>query len=136
MVSRRRGGGDGPLWTRAFKREAEDGPSKKALRSLLAGYGTKRVVVGHAPTRDGEIVLDHPRYDGAVVLIDTRISDARRGRMSALEIRGDALAPIYAEDRGTGRMLEELAEAALRTGPADSAWRRAQKWIVALFKSE
>jgi hypothetical protein len=136
MVSRRRGGGDGPLWTRAFKGEAEDGPSKKALRSLLAGYGTKRVVVGHAPTRDGEIITDHPRYGDAVVLVDTRISDPRRGRMSALEIRGDALAPIYAEDRRTGRVLEEIAEAALRAGPAtpaESAWGRARRWIVALF---
>ena len=134
-VSRRRDGGDGPLWTRSFKGAAKEGPSRKALRALLAGYGAKRVVVGHAPTSDGAIVLDHPRYGDAVVLIDTRISDPRRGRMSALEIRADALAPVYAADRSAGRVLEEVAERALRGGePRNaSAWERARRWLGERF---
>jgi hypothetical protein len=131
MVSRRRGGGDGPLWTRAFKGEAADGPSRKTLRALLAGYGAKRVVVGHAPTKDGAIALEHPRYGDAVLLIDTRISDPDRGRMSALEICGDALAPLYALDRSAGSALAERAERALR-GEAPmqpSLWARARSWF-------
>jgi hypothetical protein len=130
MVARQ--SGDGPLWTRAFKGKAEDGPSRKALRAMLVGYGAKRVVVGHAPTADGAIALEHPRYGDAVILIDTRISDPRRGRMSALEIRGDALAAVYAAERSTGRALEDLAEAALRgeaTAPPLSLWTRARRWF-------
>jgi hypothetical protein len=58
--------------------------------------------------------------------------------MSALEIRGDALTPIYTEDRSVGRVLEENAEAALRAGSASlagSAWGRARRWIAGLFGS-
>ncbi len=123
-VGRKRGGGDGPLWTRSFKGDAEDGPSRKSLRALLEGYGAKRVVVGHAPTGDGSIALDHPRYGDAVVLIDTRISDPRRGRMSALEIRsegpsGPVLEPLYADDRTAGEALAMREEKSLRAGAAE-----------------
>jgi hypothetical protein len=131
MVARQ--DGEGPLWTRAFKGKAADGPSRKSLRAMLVGYGAKRVVVGHAPTADGMIALEHPRYGDAVILIDTRISDPRRGRMSALEIRGDALGAVYASERGAGRALEELAEARLRgegTPPPLSLWTRARRWFT------
>jgi len=137
MVARKRGGGDGPLWTRSFKGDAENGPSRKTMRALLEGYGARRVVVGHAPTSDGEIVLAHPRYGDSVLLIDTRISDERRGRMSALEIRRERITPRYAEDRAAGQPLEEREERALAGGSEASeeasALTRARSWFAGFF---
>ena len=138
LVSERRGG-DGPLWTRSFKGEAKDGPRRKVLRALLSAHGAKRLVIGHSPTSDGEVVLEHPRYGDAVVAIDTRISDARRGRLSALEIRGESLTAVYPEDRDAGRALEALAEAGLGTAPGSgprtgaSIWGRARAWVSERF---
>ena len=138
LVSERRGG-DGPLWTRSFKGQAKEGPRRKVLRALLSAHGAKRLVIGHSPTSDGEVVLEHPRYGDAVVAIDTRISDERRGRLSALEIRGEILTAVYADDRGAGRALESLAEASLSTSlapvPSSSAslWARAYRWVSERF---
>ena len=109
----------GPLWTRAFKargrkgRRAPGAPSRKTVDAVLLRYGAARVIVGHSPTNDGDILLEHPHYGDAVVLIDTRISDKRRGRMSALELRGEVRTPIYVEDREAGAFLEEAELGAL-----------------------
>jgi hypothetical protein len=62
--------------------------------------------------------------------------------MSALEIRGDVLAPVYAQDRRDGRILEDLAARALRgdalppppaATPAVSGWARARRWLGAFL---
>jgi hypothetical protein len=140
-VAPRRGRNAGPLWTRSFKVRAggqrdKKGPSKKMLRQILARYGVSRVVVGHAPTDGREIVLEHPRYGGAVVLIDTRISDEHRGRMSALTFERGAIAPIYVDDRDAGRFLEAREEAALASGQSivlAGPFRRMIRWIASLF---
>ena len=112
---------DGPMWTRAFRhrgRRPKDAPSKKVIRAVLDRLNAKRIVLGHSPTDDGSIVLDHPRYGDAVVLIDTRISDAARGRLGALKIEGDMLVPVYARERGEGDGLleRETREAAKPDG--------------------
>src|SRR5436309_1980270 len=78
---------EGPMWTRAFKARRDrpkDAPSKKTLRAILDRLGAERLVLGHSPTRDGSIVLDHPYYGTSVILVDTRISDDERGRLGAL----------------------------------------------------
>jgi len=101
---------DGPMWTRAFRprgRRSKQAPSRKTIRAILERLGADRIVLGHSPTTDGSIVLDHPHYGDCVVLIDTRISDERRGRLGALVIEGDALRPIYASDRDAGEALRD-----------------------------
>ena len=100
---------DGPMWTRAFRTRGrpKDAPSRKTIRAILERLGAERIVLGHSPTDDGEIVLDHPHYGESVVLIDTRISDEKRGRLGALTIEGDVLRPVYARDRAGGDGLHE-----------------------------
>ena len=108
---------EGPMWTRAFKarrRKPKDAPSKKTIRAILDRLGAQRIVLGHAPTRDGSIVTDHPHFGESVILIDTRISDDERGRLSALVVEHGALRTVYAPDRadGEGLFLREEREAA------------------------
>ena len=98
---------ESPIWTRAFKPRREkpkDGPSKKTIRAILDRLGAERIVIGHSPTKDG-VVLDHPHYGATVVLVDTRISDDKRGRLGALIIQNEALATLYATDRADGNGL-------------------------------
>jgi hypothetical protein len=112
---------DGPMWTRAFRargRRPKDAPSRKTIRAILDRLGAERIVLGHSPTDDSAIVLDHPHYGDSVVLIDTRISDEERGRLGALTIEGDVLTPVYARDRaaGDGLHAREVREAARPAG--------------------
>ena len=112
---------DSPMWTRAFRprgRRPKDAPSRKTIRAVLERLGAERIVLGHSPTDDGSIVLDHPHYGESVVLIDTRISDAARGRLGALAIEDDVLRPVYARDRADGDALHEreVREAAKPAG--------------------
>lgn len=132
----------GPLWTRSFKvrggKRPRGSPSRKTLRAILERYGVARVVVGHSPTAGREVLLAHPRYGEGVVLIDTRISDPRRGRMSAVAIERGTVTPIYAEDRDAGAPLEEREARALDRGetsdrPAPSVTDRALSWLRGLF---
>ena len=101
---------DGPMWTRAFKarrRKPKDAPSKKSIRAILDRLGAERIVLGHAPTRDGSIVTDHPHYGESVILIDTRISDDERGKLSALVLQHGGIRTAYAGDRADGDALFE-----------------------------
>jgi hypothetical protein len=109
------------MWTRAFRprgRRPKDAPSRKTIRAILERLGAERIVLGHSPTDDGSIVLDHPHYGESVVLIDTRISDQVRGRLGALAIEDDVLGPVYARDRadGDGLHQREVREAAKPAG--------------------
>ena len=109
---------EGPMWTRAFKarrRKPKDAPSKKTIRAVLDRLGAERIVLGHAPTRDGSIVTDHPHFGEAVVLIDTRISDDERGRLGALVLERGGMLTVYARERADGEALRAReAKAAAR----------------------
>ena len=101
---------EGPMWTRAFKarrRKPKDAPSKKTIRAVLDRLGAERIVLGHAPTPDGSIVTDHPHYGESVILIDTRISDDERGKLSALVLQHGVIRTAYAGDRAEGDVLFE-----------------------------
>jgi hypothetical protein len=111
----------GPLWTRVFKarrRKPKHAPSRKTIREILERLGAERIVLGHSPTRDGSIVTDHPHYGESVVLIDTRISDAERGRLGVLILEDGVLRTVYARDRADGDALceREARDAARPTG--------------------
>jgi len=107
----------GPLGTRAFKmdsRKAMDPPAPETIRAILARLEADRLVLGHSPTPDGSLVMDHPRYGTSVVLVDTRISDRARGRLGALVLTEGVPRAVYVEDRVAGHGLharEARAEA-------------------------
>jgi len=104
---------EGPMWTRAFKarrRKPKDAPSMKTIRAILERLGAERIVLGHAPTRDGSIVTDHPHYGESVVMVDTRISDDERGKLAALVDHRGVLRTVYAKDRAEGDALFEREE--------------------------
>jgi hypothetical protein len=135
--------GGGPLWTRAFKPRrrgrAKGAPSRKMLAAILERLGADCVVVGHSPTRDGEILLDHPHYGDAVALIDTRISDERRGRLGALVIEDGVHMSTYAESRDDGRFLDELEGSALaekRSLVKEGLFRRVVRFVRRLLGHE
>jgi hypothetical protein len=100
------------MFTRAFKSRGgklNPGPSKEIMEEILRGLEAERIVLGHAPTKQG-IVTDHPRYGGTVIMVDTSISDDERGRLGALLIDRGALSTVYAEDRADGEGLLEREE--------------------------
>jgi hypothetical protein len=66
---------------------------------LLQKYGAKRFVTGHTPQQNRNIGV---RFGGRAILIDTgMLTKVYKGRASALEINGDALAAIYEDGRST-----------------------------------
>jgi hypothetical protein len=85
--------GEGPLWFRGYANWPEDGMARAKVGGFLDKVGVKRIVVGHTPTADARIT---PRYDARVVVIDTgMLTEAYKGRPSALEIRGAQMSAIY-----------------------------------------
>ncbi len=107
----------GPLWTRSYKvRMPAKGkktvkntaPDLDELSSLLKKYRAQRMVVGHAPVASEEILLSHPLYGSSVVMIDTRISDKKGGRLSCIEIRGKDVKALYAKRNSAGEKIREL----------------------------
>ena len=125
---------EGPMWTRAFKarrRKPKDAPSKKTIHEILDRLGAERIVLGHSPTKSGE-VIEHPHYGPSVVLIDTRISDEERGHLGAVVIERGSLSPLYASDRADGDRLAEREAREFARPP--SLWSRLVKAIVRLFR--
>lgn len=111
---------EGPMWTRVFRArpgKPKDAPSRKTVRAILERLGADRIVIGHSPTRDGSIVVDHPHYGPSVVLIDTRISDEERGRLGALVLMDGTVSPVYAGDRADGDALAAREARALAKPP-------------------
>jgi hypothetical protein len=70
----------GPLWTREASRgRLNNSTLAKALRHLEAS----RVIVGHSPTESDEI---EEKYAGKLIRIDTSMTVAYGGKLSAYEI--------------------------------------------------
>jgi hypothetical protein len=92
--------GGGPLWNTDFIRE-ENGLTDattlrpEELREVLAHWGARRAVCGHMVTAKAghRVVHPHPRHGDLVALIDTGISRAVNGRLTALEIADGRLLP-------------------------------------------
>ena len=106
----------GPLWTRSFKpQRTGDGrqvialprtaPDRDMVERIVSTLHGKRMVVGHAPSAGCRILTAHPYYGNWVVMVDTRISDAKRGRLSCLEIVGDELTAHYSERKKRGKRI-------------------------------
>jgi RNase H-fold protein (predicted Holliday junction resolvase) len=100
----------GPLWTRGKKtvKKKNTAPDLDELSSLLKKYRAQRMVVGHAPVASEEILLSHPLYGSSVVMIDTRISDKKGGRLSCIEIRMKDVKAHYAKRNSAGEKIRAL----------------------------
>ncbi len=85
-------GADGPLWNRAYLLSDPVTACAELGRSLVA-LGATRMVVGHTTQDSGRIAV---RCGGQLWGIDTGISAHYGTHLAALELRGDAVKPIYA----------------------------------------
>jgi hypothetical protein len=87
---------EGPLWYRGLATLPDD--ARPPIDALLRRLGASRFVVGHTPQLPGRITV---RWGGLVVLIDTGMLSSyyKGGRASALDIQGERLTGIYANER-------------------------------------
>lgn len=101
---------EGPLWFRGAARWDEDTRADE-MAALLAGVGTKRIVVGHTPQNPRRIQV---RFEGTVFLIDTGMlsSHYEGGRPSALVIEEGSFSAVYPDEIESLPMSETLPEAA------------------------
>jgi len=74
-------GSDGPLWYRGWAMEDEETVCKQ-VDWVLAQTGTRRMIMGHTP--DFHNIVS--RCGGKIIIIDTGISHAYGGALSALSI--------------------------------------------------
>jgi hypothetical protein len=82
---------EGPLWFRGYA-SSDEASTATQVTTFLDSLKVARIVVGHTPTADRQIVA---RYGGRVVVIDTGMLAAYKGQPSALEIVGPRLKAIY-----------------------------------------
>jgi hypothetical protein len=88
----------GPLWFRGFATWSDE-EGAPLVAALAKRFDADRFVVGHTITKTFRIT---PRFDNRVFLIDTGMSSVYRangGQGSALEIQGDTITAIYANER-------------------------------------
>ncbi|KAF8751828.1 Calcineurin-like phosphoesterase [Rhizoctonia solani] len=76
-------GADGPLWYRGWAMEP-DSFVCPAVENVLAKTGVRRLIMGHTP--NFEVRHQVSRCDGKIIIIDTGISKAYGGVLSALSI--------------------------------------------------
>ncbi|KIY51729.1 Metallo-dependent phosphatase [Fistulina hepatica ATCC 64428] len=86
--------GDGPLWYRGW---ALNDDVCEVVDEVLNQTGTRRMIMGHTP--DFHNIVS--RCDGKIIIIDTGISHAYGGALSALDIQYELIpvAPIAGDDR-------------------------------------
>lgn len=101
---------DGPLWYRGWALGNEDMVCK-AVDGVLEKTGTRRMIMGHTP--DFERIVS--RCDGKIIIIDTGISHAYGGALSALSI-DYSLVPLPASASGEKRWREREVVKALYDG--------------------
>jgi hypothetical protein len=118
----------GPMWTRSYKVTKRKNKKKKKtnnngtaphrddLARLLKKYKARRMVIGHAPVAQKEILLSHPVYGPKVIMIDSRISDKKGGRLSCVEIRGNEIRAHYPDRAKAGEKIRELELKRLKNG--------------------
>lgn len=75
-------GSDGVVWWRGLATEEDEAKVCEWVRTLQQRLGVRRIIGGHTP--DFEKIVS--RCDGGAIIIDTGISKAYGGVLSALEI--------------------------------------------------
>lgn len=85
----------GPMWARDYALDEDDAAICEVARRTCERLGVRHLVMGHTPHFEGIV----SRCGGQVLLIDTGISRAYGGSLSALEIRY-TLKPVPREGEG------------------------------------
>ncbi|KAF9468023.1 Metallo-dependent phosphatase-like protein [Collybia nuda] len=99
---------NGPLWYRGWALESEEKVCID-VEQVLARTGTRRMIMGHTPDFNGIV----SRCNGRIIIIDTGISHAYGGALSALSIHY-TLTPIIDEGSvGPQRWIEKEVISAL-----------------------
>ena len=90
------GRADGPLWYRGLAQEPD--AFAPQVDDILSKLHARAIVIAHTVTAPGKVTT---RFGNRVILIDTGMNPAyvSDGKASALEIRGDEVAAIYADRR-------------------------------------
>jgi len=93
-----------PSWTKAYAVDTEgrdlsgsinSAPRRKKLAQFLGALGLSRMVMGHRPIPNAELILNHDYYGESLIMIDTKITGAvsnakaKAGHLSAIRISGD-----------------------------------------------
>lgn len=91
---------DGPLWYRELASVAEEDIREEVDR-ILANLGAQYIVLGHTP-QIAATPESMKRFDGKVWVIDTGISRAYGGRLSALIIENGEFT-VWGEDHETSK---------------------------------
>ncbi|RDB26317.1 hypothetical protein Hypma_006636 [Hypsizygus marmoreus] len=86
--------GNGPLWYRGWALESDEKICSE-VEEVLAKTGTRRMIMGHTPDLQGIVA----RCNGKVIIIDTGISHAYGGALSALSIHY-TLTPVLGNGSG------------------------------------
>jgi len=97
-------GGDGPLWYRGWALDEDEGVEGglcDRADAVMEKIGVRRLIVGHTP--DFEKIVS--RCGGKVIIIDTGISHAYGGVLSALSITY-SLTPLLPTKDGEARWRE------------------------------
>ncbi|KAI0833487.1 Metallo-dependent phosphatase [Trametes gibbosa] len=81
LAEQRLYGSDGPLWYRGWALDPEEKVCKE-VDDVLSKTGTRRMVMGHTP--DFQKIVS--RCGGKIIIIDTGISHAYGGALSALSV--------------------------------------------------
>ncbi|EGN91917.1 hypothetical protein SERLA73DRAFT_191838 [Serpula lacrymans var. lacrymans S7.3] len=94
-------GSDGPLWYRGWA-ESEEAKICSQIDEVLQKTGTRRMIMGHTPNFEHVV----SRCEGKAIIIDTGISHAYGGVLSALSITYN-LIPV----KGGGWKEQEIVKA-------------------------
>ncbi|KAJ7170825.1 Metallo-dependent phosphatase-like protein [Mycena crocata] len=98
---------NGPFWYRGWATDAED-KACVDVEKVLARTGTRRMIMGHTPDFTGIV----SRCNGKIIIIDTGISHAYGGALSALSIHY-TFTPIGENEQGEHRWIEREVVSAL-----------------------
>ncbi|ESK87261.1 serine-threonine protein phosphatase [Moniliophthora roreri MCA 2997] len=98
---------NGPLWYRGWALDPEDKVCAD-VEGVLKKTGTRRMVMGHTPDFQGIV----SRCNGKIIIIDTGISHAYGGALSALSIHY-TLTPVSGSAAGEQKWIEKEVVSAL-----------------------
>ena len=129
---------DSPIWFRGLARMSEEEIGDH-LNVLLATHGVKRVVIGHTPQEEREILS---RFSGRVMIIDTgMLESVYKGEPAALVIEGDDISAHYldrVEDFDSTQAIEVPTASAVFPWPGPDGSRlpfRTDDEVVAFLKT-
>lgn len=95
----------GPLWYRGYALDSESSGICEQANEVLENVRSTRMIMGHTPQFKGIL----PRCRSKVIVIDTGISSAYGGVLSALEIQY-SLNPVVNEDASPGAPVGRVTE--------------------------